>query len=307
MQKTAKKTILDFLTQSLTSDQISRLAQDIDPGFDLSRLSGFDATIRIPASVAARCVLDFFPTDKERLHFIAQTLRLEGQGVGGGIISLKGTDRLLNVLEKESWILDRNSRRFVRDQSGGATDDWGYMLAGEEYRLSFASIDIVDSTTLAEQERRENIEYTLREFQNYVRRYTELWNGRLWHWQGDGGTAVFVDASGVRQAVIAVTAILLNLPVFNIRRSTMNGEIRVRIGMHYGTAVFQEDVREIFSNDMRQAQRIEKEAALTNGIAVSGSIMALLDREISVFFELTDDHPISGIQVYRYRRAPGAS
>lgn len=296
MNKSTRKAILDLLSQSLTSDRIGELGQEVDPDFLLHELTGFGEQIRIPGQVAAQCVLDYFDSDKELLRFVAHVLIRESLKEN----RLKGQDRLLELLSREDWTFDADLRQFVKDQNVNVTDDWGYMLEGREYRLCFASVDVVGSSALAVSTRHPEVEQTLNRFRNYVRKYTELWNGRLWNWHGDGGIAVFQGTDSVNQAAVAMVGILLNLPVFNIQQSRLKSELRIRIGMHQGTAAYHSEVQQIFSHDMRTAARLEKEICDENGIAVSGSAHSFLKNEVQAFFVAGE--PLDEIRTFQYRR-----
>jgi class 3 adenylate cyclase len=296
VNKSTRKAILELLTQSLTSDRIGELGQEVDSEFRLNELSGFGEQIRIPGQVAAQCVLDYFEADKELLRFVAHLFLSEARTAD----RLKGRERVLELLAREDWIFDADLRQFVKDQNANVTDDWGYMLEGREYRLCFASVDVVDSSALTDATRAPEVEQTLNRFRNYVRKYTELWNGRLWNWRGDGGTAVFQGADSVNQAAVAMVGVLLNLPVFNIQQSRLETELRIRIGMHCGTAQYQSDVQHIFSHDMRTAARIEKESCEENGIALSASAHAFLKNEVQTFF--TAGAALDSMRIFQYRR-----
>ena len=297
VNKSIRKAILDMLSQSLTSDRIGSLGREVDPDFRLHELTGFGEQIRIPGQVAARCALDYFDTDKELLRFVAHVLLAE---VRGGV-SLKGRERLLDLLARNSWIFDQHLQQFVKDQSVNVTDDWGYMLEGRDYRLCFASVDVVSSSGLARQNGHPEVEATINRFRNYVRKYVELWNGRLWNWHGDGGMAVFQGGDAVNQGMVAMVGVLLNLPVFNLQQSSMQSELCIRIGMHYGVATFQSEVRSIFSNDMRLAVRLEKEVCTQNGISISASAHSFLKREVQHFF--TPGLSLDGLRSFRYTRS----
>ncbi len=292
MNKSTRKAILELLSQSLTSDRIDELGQEVDPDFRLHELSGFGEQIRIPGQVAAQCVLDYFESDKELLRFVAHVFLNENL--------TRGRERVLELLAREDWVFDSGLRQFVKDQNVNVTDDWGYMLEGREYRLCFASVDVVRSTALADASGSPEVEQTLNRFRNYVRKYTELWNGRLWSWHGDGGRAVFQGADAVNQAAVAMVGVLLNLPVFNIQQSRLQTELRIRIGMHSGTAVYHSEVQQIYSHDMRTAARLEKEICDENGIALSATAHSFLKSEVQAFFAPGGE--LDSMRTFQYRR-----
>lgn len=275
-----RQSVLTSIGQSLNSDQIDHLARETDQSFDLGRVSGFGSSIRVPQQVAVQCVAAFFSDDRKLLAFLAEVLLSEGKYVGGTQVALKGKAALLELLEFESWKFDRELRQFVRDQAMERTADWGFMLEGREYHLSFASIDVVGSSQFKTQEGQ--IFSALRD---YVKNYAEVWNGRLWHWMGDGGMLAFHGSDGVNRSAISMMSVLMNLPVFNMKYLPEGPELRVRIGMHYGTATYKQPVNEIFSQDMRIAQRMESEICPPNRIAITSSVYTFLKPELYPHFK----------------------
>lgn len=286
-----RPSILAAIGQSLTSDQIDILARQTDPSFDLGRVSGFGSSIRVPQQIAVQCAGAFFADDRTLLAFLAEILMNEGKFAGGSQVVLKGKSALLEVLELESWTFDRDLKQFVRDQAVERTVDWGFMADNREYHLAFASIDVAGSSQFGHAEAQ-----VFSSLRDYVKAYAEVWNGRLWHWMGDGGMAAFHGADCVNRGVIAMIGILLNLPVFNIKYLPEGPQLRVRIGMHYGTAVYRTPVNEIFSTDMRTAQRIESESCPVGSIAISSSVYTFLKPELYARF--TPGSPVDRTAVY---------
>jgi class 3 adenylate cyclase len=274
-----RQSILTSIGHSLNSDQIDHLARQTDSSFDLGRVSGFGTSIRVPQQVAVQCVSAFFSDDRKLLAFLAEVLLSEGTYVGGSQVALKGKAALLELLELESWKFDRDLRQFVRDQAMERTADWGFMIEGREYHLSFVSLDVVGSS---EFKAKDQIFSALRD---YVKNYAEVWNGRLWHWMGDGGMLAFHGSDGVNRCAISMISILMNLPVFNMKYLPEGPELRLRIGMHYGTATYKKPVNEIFSTDMRTAQRVESEICPPNRLAITSSVYTFLKPELYAHFK----------------------
>ncbi|HMU82117.1 MAG TPA: adenylate/guanylate cyclase domain-containing protein [Leptospiraceae bacterium] len=270
-----RSSVLQAIGHSLTTDQMDILAHEVNESFNLGVVSGFGSSIRVPLQVAVRCIGDFFAQDKDLLAFLAHVLAREGKFVAGSQVLLKGKAALLELLEAESWHYDREMRQFVRDQAMERTADWGHMAEGREYHLTFASVDVVGSSQFGH----ENAQ-VFAQMREYVRNYAEVWNGRLWNWMGDGGMAAFHGADSVNRCVISMLAVLMNLPVFNIKYLAQGPELRIRVGIHYGTATYKQPVNEIFSSDMRVAQKLESEVSEPNRMAISGSVYTFLKPEM---------------------------
>lgn len=284
--KSIRHAIGDSLFLSLSSDQIRRLVPQLIPGFDLYRATGFDPGIGIPKAVALDCALDSFPDDKAILDFLAHVMKSEGKAVAGSVLQLRGKAELMASVEFASWKFDEDNGRFVRDQSVRTTLDWGFMVEGQEYPLTFASLDLVGSSRLAQRLSAHVMEQTLLAFREYIRAYVEIWNGRLWMWSGDGGLLVFQGDDAQNRCVIAMVACLLNLPVFLLRKSRLpeNVSLQMRIGIHEGEAVYQKDLRSIFSKSIRQTEEIQAKDCPVNGIALSEAAHSSLRSAIAASF-----------------------
>lgn len=176
--------------------------------------------------------------------------------------------------------------RFVRDQSVRTTLDWGFMVEGQEYTLTFASLDLVGSSALAKRLSAHVLEQTLLAFREYVRGYVEIWNGRLWMWSGDGGLLVFQGDDAQNRCVMAMVACLLNLPVFLLRKSRLPDKVtlQMRIGIHDGEAVYHNDLRSIFSESIQHTDEVQAKNCPINGITLTTTARTGLRREVAAHF-----------------------
>ncbi len=296
-----RKTLKNILETSLRTEQISHLGRDVDPNFDLAAISGFGEKIVIPRQVAVQCVLDFFRSDSQLLAFTAYMLTRRGMGASGGVIKLQGEDRLLSVLKEQGWVFDEKAGRFHRDQSQGLTADWGVMEEGHEYYHSFASVDIVGSSELIRTNVKDDVETTMARLRTYIYSHVERMNGRIWAWYGDGGMAVFYGDDSVGRCVLSMMRMLVYLPVFNIAQNELRPEtdIRLRVGAHHGTAVYQRDISKIVSPDLRFTMDIEKNRGEPNSIAITDSLFQNLRQEIRSAFAQAEEY--GGMKTYLYR------
>jgi len=289
--------ILKAIGQSLTSDQIDHIAREVDRSFDLSKVSGFGTSIRVPQQVAVQCISQYFAADRDLLAFLARVILNEGKYMGGSQVLLRGKSALLEMLEAQAWSFDRERGQFVKNQELERTADWGFLTEGGEYHLCFASIDVVSSTEF----RGHDIQL-FASLRDYVKNYVEIWNGRLWHWMGDGGMVAFHGPDAVNRNVVSMLAILLNIPVFNAKYLPNGPELRIRVASHYGTAIYKHPVNEIFSNDMRIAQKLESADCEPNRMVITGSVYTFLKPELySCFqagpkFESLETFQLTGIE-----------
>ena len=297
--KKVRRALQDILIQSLNTQQMAHLGREVDSSFDLYEYSGFGDKIVIPRKVAADCILQYFQAEGPILAFIAFMLSRNGQGMSGGVIRLKGEGRLLEYLRELGWEFDPENARFQKEQSVRQTG-WGFMRAGEEYTLSFASIDIVSSSELVRTNVKEDVEVTLTRLRAYIQKHVDFWDGRIWSWYGDGGMAVFHGEDSAPMSVLSMASIVNYLPVFNISENQLRPEndVKLRIGMHYGSCLYNDDVNKISSQDIKISQEIEKSFADPNSLALSEALCRLLPQEIRKSFEVSSEY--RGMRVYRY-------
>ncbi|MCB1175628.1 MAG: hypothetical protein H7A21_06600 [Spirochaetales bacterium] len=297
--KHLRKALYDILVQSLNTEQMNHLGREVDPEFNVYEFSGFGDKIVIPRKVAADCIIQYFNTEEKLLDYVAYMLIREGHGASGGVIQLKGTERLIQMLRERGWNLDRENQRFVRDQKTHQNLGWGFMKQEEEYQLSFVSLDVVSSSELVRTNVKGDVEATLSRLKAYVRKHVEFWDGRLWYWYGDGGLAAFQGEDSAPMSVLSMISILSYLPVFNIAENQLRPEndVKLRVGMHYGRAIYKDEVNKISSPDMRVAQEIEK-AADPNSIRASEAIASKLPLEVRRNFQV--EGQIEGFRIYRY-------
>lgn len=300
LMKRLRKYLQELLVGSLNTDQMNDLARNVDPRFDITVVSGFGNKIVIPRQVAADCVISYFQKDDGLLRFIAFMISRDGQPASGGVIHLKSSDRIIKLLREKGWIFDSDQALFIKDQTGERTADWGFLQQGNEYSHVFSSIDIVMSSEFTRLNIREDVETTLVRFRRYIYEKVEKRDGRIWSWSGDGGISVFHGENAAMQSILSMIEILNFLPLFNISKNEMRAEsdIRLRIGMHYGTAVYNSDVSRIKSPDLDLAQTVEKNCANPNSIAVTGGLFQFLTPEIRAHFQSSE--PIQDIPIYLY-------
>lgn len=301
MVRRLRKLLTDVLVESLNSDQINSLGREVDSRFNIGEVSGFGDKIVIPRRVAADCVIRYFNTEETLVKFLGYMISRDGQGASGGVIQLKGKQELIGILKQHQWIYDPKRGEFQKDQSTSRTSDWGLLKEGEEYWCAFASIDIVSSSNMVRTNVKTDVETTFSHLRDYINRYVESWNGRIWFWYGDGGVAAFYGDDSSSLSVLSMISILAYLPVFNITRNELRPEndVKLRIGLHYGTVVYHADPSKMHSEDLKLAQDVEKEHSEHNALAVTETAFYKLRREVRARFSPSGD--INGLQVYMFR------
>lgn len=290
----------DILIESLNTDQINHLARDVDPSFNLAAISGFGEKISVPRKVAVDCVLRFFRTEESLVRFIGYAISRDGHGMSGGVVQLRRSGELIRLLSEMNWIYSPDKHVFLKDQSRVRTSDWGFLQKGEEYFHSFVSIDIVSSSMLVETNVKGDVTTTFSNLRNYINQYVEAANGRIWFWHGDGGLATFFGDECVPQSVQAIVSILSYLPVFNIAQNELRPEndVKLRCGLHCGTAIYDPQISNIASPDMQLAQAVEKHCAAANQVAITQTALFHLRPEMRALFR--EDSEFQGLKIFTF-------
>ncbi len=280
---TARKAISDLMLRSLNSDQINDIGRGFDSDFDVRRISGFGDKIRVPTQIAIDCVFEQFPEEGKLMRFLGYMLSRNGSSASGGIVKLRDPERTLNQLRGLDWVYDRARGRFQKDQSINPTPDWGFLLEGEEYRFGFASIAVADWSNLLNKNLKSDVDQSMTRLHAYVKTQVESWNGRLWSWGGEGGLAAFHGDDAGSMLTMCMISVLAFLTRFNIFENdlSLETEISLRIGAHFGGAVFKADTGNIFSPDPELALELRRKHSATNSVTVSEALYTNLRSEIA--------------------------
>lgn len=301
--KDVRRLLKEFLWKSLNTDQMNYVAKEADRRFDLARVSGYGHSIVVTRQVAADCIVDYFASEEQFLHFFATLLGMEGKNASGGVIGFINPDPIIKRLRERQWLYDPQAVRFFKSQSQNRTADWGFLQEGQEYNLVFASVDVAGSSALARTNVPVDVENTMNRMRAFIQDNVEAYNGRIWYWHGDGGVVAFHGPDGGTRAVVSSVTILAYLPLFNLTQSELRPEndVMLRIGIHAGLATYRADTEKIISPDIKFAEEIEKNCAETNTVAISERAANALSPEIRRSFHPSGD--FSGNKIFLYRPA----
>ena len=282
-----RKAILESLSISLNAEQVQSLMQEVDPEFDLGRATGFVGDVIVPRQIAVQAALSYFSSEKDLMQFVGVCLRRDGSFIRGVQLQIRNRQGLLAALRREDWVYESETGAIKRVQQGHRTADWGYLREGREYAFCFCSFDVVGSSALRESNVKHDIDHTLDRFYDHVRKRVEARDGRIWQWSGDGGLAAFVDRYSTERSTIAMIDVLTHLPEFNLRDSVLEpgSDINVRIGMHYASIAFHEEMSRHSHPEIEVAVALQAETQ-PDSIWMTHAIFGLLPNEIKkVFFE----------------------
>lgn len=134
------------------------------------------------------------------------------------------------------------------------------------------------------------VEYSFREYQNFIRQTSETYGGQVYSTAGDGTIVEFQHAA---DAFHAAQAMQRDIGEFNRRRSRLPSPFRIRIGLHRGPVVA--DLDEVEFTEVIDVAAHCQAVAPVGGIALTQPVKEQLDETVGLL-PLKDE--VDGYPVY---------
>jgi class 3 adenylate cyclase len=109
-------------------------------------------------------------------------------------------------------------------------------------------------------------------------------DGRIWHWEGDGGIAAFLFGAKNVQAALAGMEMLLELFMYNLLHCSFAGDLHVRLAVHTGPCQFLANYKEIRSDTLRLLETLEGRYAAADSLILSPGVYSDLGTKLECFF-----------------------
>lgn len=159
---------------------------------------------------------------------------------------------------------------------------------------TFLCVDVKDSLVMKRGEDPFIAQHAFQEYHRLVKSCVQNQNGAIHSTAGDGVMACFVYT---HEALSAARELLQRLPQFNARRHSLRADFKVRLGIHTGSAIVEDDgaINSMFSQTLDATGHLQQQAAV-NCIELSEeAVLNLSDQEgISEI-----DKTVAGLRVYR--------
>ncbi|MGQ9630239.1 MAG: hypothetical protein ACUVXI_07965 [bacterium] len=289
-----------MLTSTFYTDEINYIGQTLDRDFDVYSRSGFAYAqgVSMPQGEAARIIVDHFTKIHRLEDLIAAVIKLDGNYLKGRAISLRGTDGLSRFLRQHGYFYNPDTGRLERRRANGQIDSWAFVHEGNEYSFGFLSVDISGNSKIVSRYPREDVERVYRSLYKYLCEKVERRHGRFWSWQGDGGLCAFYCDDISNAAVNSAVDILLGMPLFNTESNSLNDDIRLRLAVHRGKAIYIAQKGNIISEDINFVSHLEKNGTDVNSISISDRIFRELSPRMGRYFSKAG--LFEGQQIYKF-------
>ncbi|RPJ06884.1 MAG: hypothetical protein EHM28_09075 [Spirochaetaceae bacterium] len=280
-----QRLITEALAHSLPVQIMVRITKIVDPDYDLYERTGFPANMPIPNISAARQITIDIIAQGLLIDFIEAMIDVHENGIMGKTYHIRLLPQIIKEIEALGYSYNHDEGTFFEKSDGLKTMNWGILLPGKMYDLTFMSIDIVNNTQLVRKYNKEIIAEVYADLKEFFTREVEKRNGRIWNWEGDGGLAAFnYDDKNVK-AVLSGIDILLDLFLYNLFKCPLKEPLQVRIAVHTGPCQFSFNIREIQSETLRTVSELVTKYGLPDHLTISPSVYSDLGSKLELFFK----------------------
>jgi len=277
--------IAQALAQSMDVLLMERLAARVIPGYDLYQRTGFPPNIPVPQASAAEQIATDIAREGYARRFAEVLIEVTNNGVMGRAVSVRLLPQIIKEIESLGYEFKQEYGIFVEGGQAGRTKGWGIMRPEAVYDLSFLRMDIAGNTELVRRHSRPLVRQVYDEIRQVFTGVVEKREGRLWQWEGDGGTAAFYFGAKNVQATLAGMEILQELFMYNLMRCPFSCPVKVRLAVHTGPCQYLEDFKEIRSDTLRRLQLIESQHAESDSLVISPGVYSDMGNKLDTFFE----------------------
>lgn len=290
--------LVKALNESMSTDLMVRLARRVVPDYDIHERTGFQRSMPIPSLDVAGQIARDLGAGIPLLRFVETLIEVDGSGFMGSRVRVRQLEPLIREVETLGYAWDESTRLFMETDEAARTRAWSFLQEGEVHELSFLKVDVVASSKLVRSHSRAKIDRAYQDLQRIVVAAVYRRNGRVWHWEGDGGVLAFLFGDKNVQAALAGMEIILELFLYNTFRCTLSSPLSVRVAVHTGPCPYHESFNRIQSDTLRRLGIIESRFTRPDSVTLSPGVYSDLGTKLSRFFEPFPGD--AGSQLYRY-------
>lgn len=278
-----KKILIESISASFDPKLINHLGREVESGFDLKKISGLSYGLTLQPLDASKIIVDYFLKKNQAKQLIRELLNAVYHGLNGRTISMSTINKILIELEKINYYYDKKQKLII-DKSGNQSNDWGFLEENNEYSFCFASIDVVKNSVITRLNKSNTVSSIYKQLHSLVENKVHQRNGRVWNWEGDGGIIAFYGENAVERTTIAMFDSILSMPVFNAIQNKLYFEIKIRIAIHPGKAVYKKNIKTIKSEALKTTQMLEKKYTPPGSLCISNVGWKSLDSNFQSLF-----------------------
>jgi hypothetical protein len=217
-------------------------------------------------------------------RFVEALIEVERNGIMGRAVAMRFLPRVIDEIESLGFVYKEEYGQFVEGGQGAKTRGWGVLQEGLTYEFSFLRMDIAGNTQLVRKYPKAEVLRAYADLRGLLAAIVERRDGRIWHWEGDGGIAAFLFGAKNVQAVLSGMEMLLELFTYNLFRCTFAGDLHVRLAVHTGPCQYLANFKEIRSDTLRRLETMEGRFAATDSLILSPGVFSDMGTKLESFF-----------------------
>ena len=276
--------LVQALSQSMGVDRMEKLARRVIQAYDLHRQSGFPSQIPVPQRDAAQLIVKDMVRQGQLRRFCEILIDVDRNGIMGRPVSIRFLPRIMGEIENLGYFFSEEYGLFVEGRDVTKTQGWGVLQEGQTYDFSFLRMDIAGNSRLVRKHPKGEVLKAYADLRGLFTTVVERREGRIWQWEGDGGTAAFLFGAKNVQAVLAGMQMLLELFMFNLYRCSFAGELHVRLAVHTGPCLFLVNFKDIRSDTLQRLELIESRYAGSDSLIITPGVYSDMGTKLESFF-----------------------
>ncbi len=275
------------VSESMDTNVMTHVAKDIIDDYDLFQRTGFRESMVVPQKDAANQIVRDMAKSGKFFYFISLLINMHTTGYKGRIYPIKYLKDIVKMINEEcGFIYDMENRLFVEDPAVRRTRNWGALLEGHDYILSFLRLDIVGNSHRVRKYPDNLIQATYADLRKIVDRAIDRRNGRIWNWEGDGGLVAFYFANKSHLATMSGMEIINELFVYNALHCRLDEPVKIRAAVNTGMCQYTQSVTDLLKNDViKETVQIESKYTKPNSMTIGPTVSSKLDASILEGFE----------------------
>ena len=276
----------ELIADNFKNEEIDEIGSLLLRKYDSHDTAGAERHITISRRRAAHLLVDACDRQGKSADLVSLVVDIDGNQLLGRRIRVNGIEGFLNALMRRGYVYDPDRHRIELYQGNlGTLKNWGSLKDGRQYDVSVISVDIVGNSNLVRESGVKAVEELSFRFHSFLSRRLEEYDGRMWHWAGDGGIVAFALEGHADRCALCAIAIQKSMLLFNISPDkSLDQVVSLRVAGHTGKVKFYKDTGKIVSDTINYAAHLEKFATRPGFVSLSENLHAAVDKRIRSLF-----------------------
>ncbi|WP_053228274.1 adenylate/guanylate cyclase domain-containing protein [Spirochaeta cellobiosiphila] len=278
--------LIEILNINFKSNDITEIGKALFRSFDLHDVSDTRTIVTISDRKAAEILVDYVESKNKTSQLIEFLIQIDGLNFQQKPIELQGIEGLLERLSLEGMVYSLSKRKMVKTKEDpGDMVNWGALKDGKSYPVTIVSIDICKNSVLVKKYGDGKMKKLYSSLWMEIRKRMHSYNGRIWHWAGDGGLIAFAMKDHAYNAVRFALEFQSVLPLFLLDpKYPIKDKMALRFGINSGKLTFSMKTGTIVSEVINYACHLEKQFCPEGQVAISGKTLKELPKTYQTSF-----------------------